>query len=189
MRRSSIFLTGIIAAAVFLAAVSCIVQDGDARGVLSGAAYRVHIYHQLHWTNRAQRARCRPTFALRQFTKVPLASVSFAWRDVRLERARRTHRRALARSSRCVPWYVTKQMRVGDLVGAGGDRGGTDPWPNCPDPWDHRGASWGDTVACENRAYHELFGYPREWLDSPGYFRCGLQFDPSWENIYGRLCP
>jgi hypothetical protein len=36
-------------------------------------------------------------------------------------------------------------------------------------------------VACENGG---------DWLDSPGYYRCGLQFDPMWERHYGRrFCP
>lgn len=60
-----------------------------------------------------------------------------------------------------------------------------DPWPNCPDPGprDNQGAghTWYDTVACENNG---------NWLDSPGYYRCGLQFDPMWERHYGRkFCP
>jgi len=83
------------------------------------------------------------------------------------------------------PWYVTKQIRAATVIGRE-SRG--DPWPNCPDPFDG-GGSWSKTVACENRAYHERYGYPREWLDSPGYYRCGLQFAPSWERRFGRLCP
>lgn len=55
-----------------------------------------------------------------------------------------------------------------------------DPWPNCSDPYDGSGASWDDTVNCENGG---------DWLDSPGYFRCGLQFEPMWEARFGRLCP
>jgi hypothetical protein len=56
-----------------------------------------------------------------------------------------------------------------------------DPWPSCPDPHDGSGASWYDTVRCENNG---------SWLDSPGYYRCGLQFDPMWERYYGRrFCP
>jgi hypothetical protein len=62
---------------------------------------------------------------------------------------------------------------------------GADPWPNCPDPGprDNQGPghSWYDTVNCENGG---------NWLDSPGYYRCGLQFDPGWETHYGvRFCP
>jgi hypothetical protein len=78
------------------------------------------------------------------------------------------------------PWYVTKQIAVAEKLGASGDAAGTDPWPNCPDPYDHAGHSWVDTVNCENNG---------SWLDSPGYYRCGLQFDPMWERKYGRLCP
>jgi hypothetical protein len=56
-----------------------------------------------------------------------------------------------------------------------------DPWPNCADPYDGSGASWTDTVGCENNG---------NWYDSPGYYRCGLQFDPMWERHYGRrFCP
>lgn len=60
-----------------------------------------------------------------------------------------------------------------------------DPWPNCPDPGprDNQGSghTWYDTVACENHG---------NWLDSPGYYRCGLQFDPDWEVKYKtRFCP
>jgi hypothetical protein len=56
-----------------------------------------------------------------------------------------------------------------------------DPWPNCSDPYDGSGASWSDTVGCENNG---------NWYDSPGYYRCGLQFDPMWERHYGRkFCP
>jgi hypothetical protein len=56
----------------------------------------------------------------------------------------------------------------------------TDPWPSCPDPvWDGA-SSWDVTVQCENSG---------SWLDSPGFYRCGLQFDPMWERRFGRLCP
>jgi hypothetical protein len=55
-----------------------------------------------------------------------------------------------------------------------------DPWPSCPDPYDGSGGSWDDTVRCENGG---------SWLDSPGWYRCGLQFDPAWETRFGRLCP
>lgn len=92
-------------------------------------------------------------------------------------------RRHLARRvqahARETDWRA-KQIAAAEKIGQGGDAGGTDPWPNCPDPYDHRGASWDDTVACENSG---------SWLDSPGYFRCGLQFEPRWERVYGRLCP
>jgi hypothetical protein len=80
-------------------------------------------------------------------------------------------------SARCVPWYVTRQMWAGGILGR---ESAGDPWPNCPDPYDGSGSSWTDTVACENGG---------SWLDSPGFYRCGLQFHPSWEIRFGRLCP
>lgn len=74
--------------------------------------------------------------------------------------------------------WATIQMHYGDLL-ARASAG--DPWPNCPDPHDGSGSSWYDTVNCENGG---------NWLDSPGYYRCGLQFDPMWESHYGRkFCP
>jgi len=73
-------------------------------------------------------------------------------------------------------WYVTKQIWAANILGR---ESAGDPWPNCPDPYDG-GGSWQDTVNCENGG---------SWLDSPGYYRCGLQFDPGWERRFGRLCP
>lgn len=75
------------------------------------------------------------------------------------------------------PWYVTKQIQVAEIIGHASNR---DPWPNCPDPIWNGAGSWSDTVACENGG---------NWLDSSGYYRCGLQFDPGWERRYGQLCP
>lgn len=92
-------------------------------------------------------------------------------------RVRRDRLAALrARASRCAPWYVTTQIRVATIIGPMH----VDAWPNCPDPFDSRSYTWTDTVRCENGG---------SWLDSPGYYRCGLQFDPGWERRYGRLCP
>lgn len=91
-----------------------------------------------------------------------------------------------------VPWWVTKQIAVAEKLGRAGDLASppTDPWPNCPDPYDHRGHSWVDTLRCENRRIFELYGVAAAWrIDPPGYYRCGLQFDPMWERKYGRLCP
>ena len=73
-------------------------------------------------------------------------------------------------------WWITKQIAAATHLAA---HSAGDPWPNCPDPGDGSG-SWQDTVTCENGG---------NWLDSPGYYRCGLQFDPGWERVYGRLCP
>jgi hypothetical protein len=90
-------------------------------------------------------------------------------------------------------WWVRRQIEVATILGKDGDAQGTDPWPNCPDPYDHHkhGHTWRDTLKCENRAYAEIYGVwnPKAWLDSPGYFRCGLQFEPRWEHRYGKLCP
>lgn len=74
-------------------------------------------------------------------------------------------------------YWVAKQIWAGNILGR---ESGGDPWPNCPDPYDGSGSSWSDTVACENGG---------NWYDSPGYYRCGLQFDPAWERRFGQLCP
>ena len=88
---------------------------------------------------------------------------------------------ARARESQCVPWYVTKQIWAANILARDSL---SDPWPNCPDPGprDNQGPghSWTDTVGCENGG---------NWLDSPGFYRCGLQFHPNWEKVFGRLCP
>ena len=81
-----------------------------------------------------------------------------------------------ARRDRPGDYWIAKQIWVANQIGASSIR---DPWPNCPDPYDG-GGSWQDTVNCENGG---------SWYDSPGYYRCGLQFDPMWERKYGRLCP
>ncbi len=102
-----------------------------------------------------------------------------------LKHARRTHpgavpwlKKVVARKSeRSVGYWAAIQIHYATLIAKGAT---LDPWPNCPDPY-FNGASWFDTVACENHG---------NWLDSPGYYRCGLQFDPGWERHYGRkFCP
>lgn len=82
--------------------------------------------------------------------------------------------KAALRRKVTVSW-IAKQIRVANIIGAGPG----DPWPHCPDPFDG-GGSWQRTVNCENSG---------NWYDSPGYYRCGLQFDPMWERKYGQLCP
>lgn len=78
-------------------------------------------------------------------------------------------------------YWVQKQIRVATIIGyAALNSGGNDPWPNCPDPIFNGARSWQDTANCENHG---------NWYDSPGFYRCGLQFDPGWESKYGRLCP
>jgi hypothetical protein len=48
------------------------------------------------------------------------------------------------------PWLdgsVASQIRAAEIIGS---QSAGDPWPNCDDPYDGSGASWEDTVACEN---------------------------------------
>jgi hypothetical protein len=92
-------------------------------------------------------------------------------RELAETRAALEPRRVLA----AVDWRA-RQIAAAEVIG----RESTgDPWPNCPDPFDG-GGSWDDTVQCENGG---------SWLDTPGFYRCGLQFDPMWERRFGRLCP
>lgn len=91
-----------------------------------------------------------------------------SWLSKQIERSRT----ALA------PNWIAIQIHYATLIA---ESSGGDPWPNCRDPYDGSGASWQDTVNCENGG---------SWYDSPGYYRCGLQFDPQWEIKYGqRFCP
>jgi hypothetical protein len=76
-------------------------------------------------------------------------------------------------------YWIKRQIWAATLIGSASHANGGDPWPNCPDPFDG-GGGWQDTVNCENHG---------NWYDSPGFYRCGLQFDPGWEHKYGRLCP
>jgi hypothetical protein len=96
-----------------------------------------------------------------------------------------THRKRITRQLervRTVQAHVEVDWRSRQIAAAEviARESGGDPWPNCADPYDGSGASWDDTVQCENTG---------NWLDSPGYYRCGLQFDPMWERRFGRLCP
>jgi len=77
--------------------------------------------------------------------------------------------------------WAAIQIKYATIIAQAALREGSpDPWPNCPDPY-FNGASWQATVNCENGG---------NWLDSPGYYRCGLQFDPGWESHFGvRFCP
>jgi hypothetical protein len=73
--------------------------------------------------------------------------------------------------------WRARQIAAAETIGR---EAAADPWPNCPDPIWNGAPSWDVTVQCENSG---------NWLDSPGYYRCGLQFDPMWEIRFGRLCP
>jgi hypothetical protein len=97
-----------------------------------------------------------------------------AWtrRELRETLTKLRARAAVASTS----YWINKQIMAAEAIARSS---GGDPWPNCPDPHDG-GGSWQDTVNCENSG---------NWYDSPGYFRCGLQFEPRWETVYGRLCP
>lgn len=75
------------------------------------------------------------------------------------------------------PDWIELQIWLAEKIGPLHD----DAWPNCNDPFDSRQFTWQDTVNCENQG---------SWYDSPGYYRCGLQFDPGWERKYHiRVCP
>lgn len=168
-------------------AVVALVAAGSGQATTSTAVpfskFKSAMWDQYHWTNRALGNRCREKFhGMDEFTStVPLRDVLPSWRDDKIRWAKGKHHRAQEKSSLCVPWYITKQINIAWKI-ANESQG--DPWPNCPDPGprDNQGPghSWYDTVACENGG---------SWLDSPGYYRCGLQFDPGWETVYGRLCP
>lgn len=89
--------------------------------------------------------------------------------------------RELAETQHAISWkstdyWIKRQIEVATIIGPMH----ADAWPNCPDPFDGGGYTWQDTVNCENGG---------NWYDSDGFYRCGLQFDPQWERIYGRLCP
>lgn len=80
--------------------------------------------------------------------------------------------------ARGINYWIHKQIAIATKIGR---ESRADPWPNCPDPiWNGPRYTWQDTVNCENNG---------NWYDSPGYYRCGLQFNPGWERVYGRLCP
>lgn len=95
--------------------------------------------------------------------------------DTRRERAQHLAARARALQSAVATDWAARQIAAATVIGR---ESGGDPWPNCPDPWD--GGSFTALVSCENGG---------SWYDSPGYYRCGLQFDPMWEQRFGRLCP
>jgi hypothetical protein len=91
-------------------------------------------------------------------------------------------RAAMASRARAVSssigYWISRQISAAERIA---EVSGGDPWPNCPDPYDGSGASWYDTVRCENSG---------SWMDSPGYYRCGIQADPAWERRFGYLfCP
>jgi hypothetical protein len=85
------------------------------------------------------------------------------------------HVLAVTEPSPTVSWEA-RQIAAAEMIAR---ESGGDPWPNCPDPYDG-GGTWQVTVNCENGG---------SWYDTPGAYRCGLQFDPMWERRFGPLCP
>lgn len=80
--------------------------------------------------------------------------------------------------AKLTPSWIDIQIHYATIIGRDAT---VDPWPNCPDPIWNPGSTWQDTVNCENSG---------NWYDSPGFFRCGLQFHPMWEAHFGvRFCP
>lgn len=80
--------------------------------------------------------------------------------------------------ARLTPSWIDIQIYYATIIGRNATK---DPWPKCSDPIWNPGSTWQDTVNCENSG---------NWYDSPGYYRCGLQFDPGWEVHFGvRFCP
>lgn len=133
------------------------------------AQFREHV-------NNVRAGKCMRRFVYVKSADELAALTADSRRHVRVGWKRR-HWRAHQAASRCTPWYVTAQIRAATIIGRE-SRG--DPWPNCPDPFDGGGHTWADTVNCENGG---------SWRDSPGFYRCGLQFHPDWERRFGRLCP
>jgi hypothetical protein len=180
--HSRITLVVIAIVVVFAALTAAPKADAHRPGAHTGPDLYAPLYHWLVYARQttnhelAERCRPRPDRAVTPAAAVPQFARRFTIRIelLRLELAR-------TMSSRCVPWYITAQIRAANHLAA---TSLGDPWPNCPDPGprDNQGPghSWTDTVACENGG---------SWLDSPGFYRCGLQFHPMWERVYGRLCP
>ncbi len=73
---------------------------------------------------------------------------------------------------------VARMIAAGEQVKR--ESAGSDPWPNCPDPYDGSGGSWQDTKGCESSGY--------SWFEDPPGFYCGpLQIDPNvWAHVIRR---
>jgi hypothetical protein len=110
------------------------------------------------------------------------------------------HRKALKRINRALArvhrqmapkpphwsYWRNAQIRLANKIAPLHEK---DAWPNCPDPY-FGGGSWDDTMHCEAKGTFQSIGV-RAWsVDPPGYYRCALQFDPSWERKYNvKVCP
>ena len=135
-----------------------------------------HVHHKVRWTVYLQEHRLTTRLGRR------VRHLRLQLRVARVQLARARHVAAVSAPAALSPaagaaYWEQKQIAAAETLGR---ESAGDPWPNCPDPYDGSGSSWQDTVDCENGG---------DWLDSPGYYRCGLQFDPMWETRFGRLCP
>lgn len=128
------------------------------------------------WQDRAGVRRWPTKYLERHARTVPaLHWLARLWHQRHRQAQQRYLRAHRARTVSYEGW-AARQIAAAEAIARSS---GGDPWPNCPDPYDG-GGSWQATVDCENGG---------NWLDSPGFYRCGLQFDPHWETVYGRLCP
>lgn len=152
-----------------------VVENAQARGELTWRQNEILV-------ERAQTHRCTDTLGRARFRveqRIITGGPAYRRWVLNLWRGRaRLYCKAAADYQRPQTSWAAIQIHYATLIARASSR---DPWPNCPDPYDGSGASWDRTVACENAG---------SWLDSPGYYRCGLQFDPMWERHYGRrFCP
>jgi hypothetical protein len=107
------------------------------------------------------------------------AGANRIWHSAAVRWVGREYRESLAkRVTTTLEYWINKQIAAATHLAKNSS---LDPWPNCSDPY-WNGGTWQDTVNCENSG---------NWLDTNYYdfYRCGLQFHPMWEKVYGRLCP
>lgn len=100
-----IALSLILAAMLGITATSRAQETGST--AMSFATFKPAMWHQYHWTKRADRNRCRPERfdTLSDFTStVPLSDVRPGWRDDKVRWARAKHQRAQDKPSLCNPW-------------------------------------------------------------------------------------
>lgn len=107
MSRLTIF---IVIGLLLALAVTAGTARAHGRPVMAFDEFKPRIWNQFHWTNRAQRNRCRETYEIGEFTRHPLSDVSAWWRDDRVVWAKRKHRRAQERSSICSPRDIGKAL-------------------------------------------------------------------------------
>lgn len=189
------FIQRILFIFLVLVVVLIVVKTADARGLKTSekrvyqhkwqlSAYKKAWYDGPgHWTLRPRFDHCKEIRWKKPRGRCYKHRAGYRWHVARMKQI--SHilwpPPVVQTSTESSPSYwASKQISAAEVLGQESDRQGTDPWPNCPDPYDHGGASWYDTLNCENGG---------NWYDSPGYFRCGLQFEPAWERRFGQLCP